>query len=118
MAQSAPNQSARAAALRTPAIVAIERLAKLAMAGTQAPRMVETARGIVQGWRAEHLPPGDLEARIETLRNDVDAGVMAAEDYVGGAETDGQRSAAQNQVDALTAVKLYLAEEAEETQPV
>ena len=99
--------------IATPATIAIQRLAKLAVAGTPVARMVATAQGIILNWSAESLPAHELRERIETLQADVDGGVLAAEDYVADADSDKGRMAAQLQLAGLTAVQEVLTEEIE-----
>ena len=108
-----PVSSQKASARRTPEIIAIERLAKLAVTGTKVGRMVITADTIVSEWRAEPISPRELRDRIETLRTDVEAGLEAAEAYVVDAESDGQKKATQNLVDGLRAVQQALHRELE-----
>ena len=100
-----------AAAPRTPAIVAIERLAKLAMAGTPVPRMILTVEGIVAAWRSEAIGPRDVQERLDALRDDVEAGIVAAESYVADAETEAERKAATTQLDGLRASHAVLLRE-------
>ena len=105
--------AARSTAAQSPATRAVERLAKLAMAGTPALRMVSAMQGTLADWRREDLPPGELRDRMETLLADLDLGIAAAEDYVGEADTEKGRAAAQGQVDALQATREALAAEIE-----
>ena len=99
-----------AAPPRTPAAIAIERLAKMATAGSKPGRMAIAVDNILIEWGAEDMPPADLRERIEQLQSDIDDGVTAAEDYLAEADTDKARTAAQGQLDALAAVRARLAE--------
>ena len=102
--QGRRHEAPRAPERHTPAVIAIERLAKLAMAGTPANKMVAAARGIVADWRASGIQPSALSDHIAALRSDIDGGVSAAEDYVADAdETD--RPKARTQLEALRATQ-------------
>ena len=101
--------AARSSAAPNPATKAVERLAKLAMAGTQPLRMVAAMQGTLAEWGREALMPGDLRERMETLLADLDLGIAAAEDYVGEADTEQGRAAARGQVEALLATREALA---------
>ena len=105
--------AARSTAAPNPANKAVERLAKLAMAGTPPLRMVNAMQGTLAEWGREELAPGELRERMETLLADLDLGIAAAEDYVGEADTEKGRAAAQGQVDALLATREALAAEIE-----
>ena len=63
----APVQ-ARGPVQRTPAIVAIEKMAKLASAGADATRMVSAIEAVLVEWGAEELSPTDLRERVEQLQ--------------------------------------------------
>ncbi len=89
---------------RTPAVIAIERVAKLAVAGTSVHKMVAVACGIVSGWRAEAMQSDVLAEQVEVLRSDVDSGVWAAEDYVDEAD-EKDKPKALIQLEALRAVQ-------------
>ena len=90
---------------RPPALVAIERMAKLASSGATATRMVDATAAVIQEWLAEDLPVDEMRDRLETLQADLDGGITAIEDAQGDAETDGQRRSTQAQKDALAAAR-------------
>jgi hypothetical protein len=97
---------------RAPALVAVERLAKLAVAGAPAPRMVAAACAIVGEWRDGAMPPGMLMKQLEALQTEIDDGLAAAEDYVAEAD-EADKPRARFQLDALRATQRVLKAEAE-----
>ena len=94
----------KAPAQRTPAVVAIERLAKLAAGGASAARMVAALDGILAEWGAAELADDEMRERVEQMQADVDAGLEAAQDYRVVADTPAGIKAAEGQVEALQAV--------------
>ena len=119
MALNARKQLTRGAAAtshpsphRVPAVVAVERLAKLAVAGAPAPRMIAAACAIVAEWRDGAMPPGMLIEQLQALRTEIDDGLAAAEDYVADAD-EADKPRARFQLDALRATQQVLKAEAE-----
>ncbi len=102
---------AKPPAQRTPASALVERLAKLAAAGTPGPRLIAAADLALHAWRTQGMPDPDIREALAAALSEIDGGVTAAEDYVGEAESEKQRSAAQAQLDALKAVQAWLAAE-------
>jgi hypothetical protein len=98
-------------AQRTPALIAIERIAKLAAQGVAPARRCGATMDILADWRCYDLSDGDLRTRIETLLADIDGGVQAAEDYVAQAESETAKVAAAKQLESLLAVQHLLASE-------
>ncbi len=86
------------AAKRAPAPVpaALERLAKLSAAATGPDRMAREAQSIIAMWRAEpDLDAGDLRERLETLRDDLAAGVSDAEEQAGDVDSSDKAATRQ-----------------------
>jgi hypothetical protein len=100
------------AVVRAPAMIAVERLAKLAVAGTPARRMAAVACQIMAEWRAEPMQPDLLCEHLEALRTEVDNGVAAAEDYVADAD-ERDKPKALIQLEGLRATQHALKAEAE-----
>lgn len=92
-----------------PALAAIEQLGKLAVGGASGERLVVAAAEIVAGWQKAGADADVLREGVTTVLSDVDDGVMAAEQSVDEAETDGQRAAARRQAEALRALQGALA---------
>lgn len=68
----------------SPVSTALTRLATLSGAGSAPGRMVREAQKIMADWRAEpDLDADVLRERLETLREDLMAGVSAAEEQAG-----------------------------------
>jgi hypothetical protein len=83
--------------LPSPVPAALERLARLAAAGTTPDRMVREAQKIIADWRAEpELDGADLRERLETLRDDLAAGVASAEEQAGDVDQSDKAAARQS----------------------
>lgn len=89
----------------SPVPAALERLARLAAAGSPPDRMVREAQNLIADWRLDPgLDPGDLRERLETLRENLDAGVASAEELAD--DTDASDKAATRQaVGSLKALR-------------
>jgi hypothetical protein len=97
---------------RRPAAAAFLRLARLTSAGAAVHTVAAAVRGIIAEWRA-HDPQVDLFAfRLAALQDDVDASVLAAEDFLADTDVDGT-PAARVQLDALKAIQTALKAESE-----
>ncbi len=84
----------RAAAAPVPA--ALERLARLAAAGTVPDRLVREAQKIIAEWKADPgLDAGTLRERLETLRDDLAAGVADAAEQAGDVDQSDKAVARQ-----------------------
>lgn len=105
----AQHDASNVKAIRTPALIAIERLGKLAAQGVAPHRLAGAAMDILADWRSRGIPAGE----IEVLHADIEAGVQAAQDYVAEAESETAKVAAARQLEALGAVRLVLVEELE-----
>ncbi len=84
----------RAAVAPVPA--ALERLARLAAAGTVPDRLVREAQKIIAEWKADpDLDAGTLRERLETLRDDLAAGVADAAEQAGDVDQSDKSAARQ-----------------------
>jgi len=84
----------RAAASPVPA--ALERLARLAAAGTTPDRLVREALRIVAEWQADlELDAAALRERLELLRDDLAAGVADAAEQAGDVDQSDKAAARQ-----------------------
>ena len=101
MAKAAGRQPAE----RTPALAAIEQMAKLASAGAHPDRMRTSVAAILEQWMAEELGEGDMRERLEQLQADLDGGLETVENADADADTDGQKRAAAAQKAALTSAR-------------
>ncbi len=92
MARKPPPSRAAAA----PVPVALERLARLAAAGTPPDRLVREAQKIIAEWKADpDLDAGALRERLETLRDDLAAGVADAAEQAGDVDQSDKAAARQ-----------------------
>jgi hypothetical protein len=98
-------------AQRTPALIAIERIAKLATQGVAPHRLAGAAMDILADWRCYDLVADEMRQRIETLQSDIEGGIQAAEDYVAQAESETAKVAAAKQLESLVAVRHVLSSE-------
>jgi hypothetical protein len=99
------------AAQRTPVLIAMDRIGKLALIGTAPHRMTAAVRNIIAEWRAGGISPSSYSAEMETLHDILETSVLAAEDCVGLAEDDKERKAVEAQVASLTAARDIVAAE-------
>jgi hypothetical protein len=94
-----PEIPLRPPAIPTPVPDALERLARFAASGTGPNRMVREAQKIITAWQGEpDLDPDGLRRRLETLRDDLTTGIMAAEEQA--ADVDHSDRAATRQAEA------------------
>jgi hypothetical protein len=96
---------------RTPALIAIERIAKLASQGVAPHRLAGAAMDILADWRCYDLVADEMRQRIETLQSDIEGGIQAAEDHVAQAESETAKVAAAKQLESLVAVRHVLRSE-------
>ncbi len=90
----------RSRATPSPVPAALDRLSRLVGAGTSGDRMVRETEKIIADWRAEpDLDAGALRERLETLRDDIAAGVTSAEEQA--ADVDQSDKAAVRQSGAM-----------------
>jgi hypothetical protein len=89
----------RAARPKSPTSAAIERLAKLAQAGTAPDRMAREVGAIVATWLADpEVDRGQVRDHVETLHEDLASGAEAAEEQaadVDQSETGAAKQAAR-----------------------
>ena len=98
-----PQKSATAA---NPVPAALERLAKLAAAGTAPDRMGRETDKLLAGWRAD---AATFDDRLATLRENLEAGVTAAEESAGDVDRD-DKAAMRGAEASLKALKAALGE--------
>lgn len=91
----------------------IGRVARLASQGATPHALRQATRDIIDRWRLEPIGTRDLRERLETLQSDVDAGMVAADDYAAEAEDHDQRRQAEMQRAALMAIRRVVQEELE-----
>ena len=103
--------SPKAAAQRTPTVIAIERLANLAGQGVAPHRLAGAAMDILADWRSAGVAGDELHVRTAALRADIEASLHAAEEFVGEAQSESARVAAAAQLEALVAVRKVLVAE-------
>lgn len=98
----------------SPVSAALARMATLAGAGSAPGRMVREAQKIIADWRAEpELDDDTLRERLETLREDLTAGVAAAEEQAGDVDRSdaGAVRQAEASLNGLKAVRDAVAAE-------
>ncbi len=88
-----------------PVPAALERLAKLAAAGTPPDRMAREADKLVLEWRTD---PETVDDRLATLRENLEAGISAAEDSAGDVDRD-DKAALKGAEASLKALRSALA---------
>lgn len=103
MARKPPQSASRTA---NPVPAALERLAKLAAAGTAPDRMGRETDKLLAEWRTD---PDTFEDRLATLRENLQDGVTTAEESAGDVDRD-DKAAARGAEASLKALRAALAE--------
>ena len=99
----------------SPVAAALDRLARLAAAGSAPDRMVREAQNLIADWRREpDLDASALRERLEEMRDSLSEGVASAEEAVDDVDTSDKAAAkqAQGSLKALQAVRDAVASEA------
>ena len=104
MARKSPPQ--KSASSPNPVPAALERLAKLAAAGTAPDRMGRETDKLLADWRED---PSTFDDRLATLRENLEEGVSAAEESAGDVDRD-DKAAVRGAEASLKALRAALAE--------
>ena len=93
----------------SPLAAALERLSKLSGAGTAPDRMTRATEKLLADWQADpDLAPDALAERLESLRENLAAGVADAEEQAGDVDT-GDKAATRQAAATLAGLRAALA---------